>query len=301
MGDVGFWTPTIERALLRHGLDAGRVRPTVPGTHATFAVGGEFFIKLFVPTEWFEGFDDYAAEVESAEILAGNPNVPTTKLLAHSVDRGWPYVITTRLPGKPLTDVRPELTRRELVRLVAQLGDILHALHDASVDRMPETWHTFVARRRIAWDNGGHMRRAVGCQIEDRVIEFLDSAGTIPDPAGTASLLHGDLGAEHVFVERQTSGWRISGILDFGDAMHGERVYDIVGPGLDIARGDPELLRLLIGPELTRAYGIDDLRRRLMVYTLIHLWTEAREILEWIASGGTRTLDEVAEQLWPLG
>ena len=64
------------------------------------------------------------------------------------------------------------------------------------------------------------MRRAVGFQIADRVIEFLDSAG--PDPAGTASLLHG---VEHVFVERQTSGWRISGILDFGDAMHGERVY----------------------------------------------------------------------------
>jgi aminoglycoside phosphotransferase (APT) family kinase protein len=55
------------------------------------------------------------------------------------------------------------------------------------------------------------------------VQELPDDHGLVaPEPATTLTFIHGDLGAEHVFVD----GDRITGVIDWGDAAIGDPAID---------------------------------------------------------------------------
>jgi aminoglycoside phosphotransferase (APT) family kinase protein len=67
----------------------------------------------------------------------------------------------------------------------------------------------------------------------------------VPAPAARRVLIHGDLGAEHVFVDAD----RITGIIDCGDAVIGD-------PALDYGRLMRDLGPITGGGERARLYAV---------------------------------------------
>ena len=79
---------------------------------------------------------------------------------------------------------------------------------------------------------------------------------------------------EHLLVEPDGTGWRLSGLFDFEPAMRGAREYEFASIGLFVSGGDARALRCIL-----RAYGyaeaqLDDaLQYRLMAMALLHRYS----------------------------
>ena len=84
--------------------------------------------------------------------------------------------------------------------------------------------------------------------------------------------------------------------------MIGHPDYEMVAPGLEIAGGNPDLLRPLLTaagyPENTHNQRLS---RRLMAYTLIHRYVDLAAVISMVPQARkAANLDELASLVWPL-
>jgi len=95
--------------------------------------------------------------------------------------------------------------------------------------------------------------------------------------------------------------WQPSGIIDFGDAMAGDRLYELVALHLGLFRCDKRLLRTFLD-----TYGFDpglrrDFVRRAMSLTLLHEFNVLSSVFPTFPDAGRVTsLAELATLLWDL-
>jgi hygromycin-B 7''-O-kinase len=115
-------------------------------------------------------------------------------------------------------------------------------------------------------------------------------------------LLLSDVTREHVLVTSTGGSCRMAGYVDFGDAMIGHPDYELVAPGLDIARGDRRLLRtLLLSAGYVEAALDDRLRRRLMAYTLMHRYVRLEDVIAMVPEAASAdSLEDLAGAVWPV-
>ncbi len=72
------------------------------------------------------------------------------------------------------------------------------------------------------------VRERLGSKIFTRFERWWDEYRLDPDAVDfTPCFIHGDLGCEHVLVERDP--WRVTGVIDFGDAMFADPALDLAG------------------------------------------------------------------------
>ncbi|UGT54618.1 aminoglycoside phosphotransferase family protein [Nocardia asteroides] len=106
-------------------------------------------------------------------------------------------------------------------------------------------------------------------------------------PADT--VVHGDLGPEHVLVD----GGRVSGVIDFGDVHLGDAANDLAWP----LYGAPAEFAAAIAA----AYGVtDELRERALLWHRLGPWYEVTHGMdigdaEVVSAGVTGVLDRLAE------
>lgn len=114
-------------------------------------------------------------------------------------------------------------------------------------------------------------------------------------------MLHCDLNADHVLGSFEGERWHPAGIIDFGDAMVGDRLYEFVALHLGLFRGDKRLLRTFLDD-----YGFDaalrrDFVRRAMGMTLLHEFNVLSSVLPAFPEAGrVASLAELATLLWDL-
>ena len=92
------------------------------------------------------------------------------------------------------------------------------------------------------------------------------------------STLHGDITADHVLLSRQTRGWEITGLIDFGDARVGDSLYEFVAPLAFYTFGRPRLTRVLL-----ESYGLELLpmvRERVTTFCLLHEFGRVQDFME---------------------
>ena len=100
-------------------------------------------------------------------------------------------------------------------------------------------------------------------------------------------LLHTEVMREHLMVSPGT--WTLSGLLDFEQAMTGDRAYEFVTVGLLVSRCDPRLLGRILA-----AYGRNFDPRELLAYTLLHAQSNLPESLKEFPAPPEPTLDSLA-------
>ncbi|MFB9430647.1 aminoglycoside phosphotransferase family protein [Streptoalloteichus tenebrarius] len=269
------------------------------GSLPVYAVGSSRVLKLY-PAVYRHELD-----VESGVLAAveGRLPVPTPGVEAVGECEGWGYVLMERLRGESLTAVWPRTSPRQRDRLADELGAALaamHAIEDPVLDRLgPADWERFVAEQRAGCVD--QQRRAgLGEPWLAQVPDFLDAVPLAPPTPPV--LLHTEVMSDHLLVTPCDDGWTLSGLFDFEPAMRGAREYEFAAVGLFVSRGDAAFLRRLL-----TAYGYaphqlgEDLSRRFLAYTLLHVYSDLRWYLQELPAPPEPTLDALAATWWALG
>lgn len=233
-GDVGFWLPHLAEILGRHGLNDGSREPEAGfnPTYPTFLFG-DFVVKLFGYSEWWRR----SVEAESAAnaLVAADPAIVAPRVLAEGQlfddgDASWPYLVTTRVSGCSWRDA--DLSPNQKLSLAAELGRQvrrIHALEPSGVARH-EDWSPPPVAEAAA-------RRSLPPHLVAQAEEYVARLGP-PDPL----FVHADLCGMHAFVENG----RLSGIIDWGDAIVADRHLELIQIYRDTLDCDKALFRVFL-------------------------------------------------------
>jgi hygromycin-B 7''-O-kinase len=248
-------------------------------------------IKLFPRAER----SHFEAEVAALTRLDGALSIPTPRVVASGERDGRWYVVMSRLAGRPLCDIWPELAREERLDIVRQVGTGLAELHARGGSGLPALsvdWREFLDGRR-AGNGERQAAKGLGAPWLGQVDAYLDR--WFPRDDGRRALLHTEVMREHLLVDRRDGAWRVSGLFDFEPAMIGAPEYEFASVGLFVTCAEPGLFGAAL-----EAYGApaadEELPYRILAYTLLHRYSHLRWYLERLPSEGCRTLEALARR-----
>jgi hygromycin-B 7''-O-kinase len=282
----------------RHGLGDQALARYASGSLPVFALGTQHVLKLYPP-------QDQAHATVEARVLAfvdGRLPLPTPQVVAcGDTDEGH-YLLMTQLRGRLLVEVWPQLATAERLRLCRHIGESVAALHALDsrplADLPPPHWADFVPAQRLQ-----AVERQRGRGLPEPWLEQIEPfVERWAGPADTEQvLLHTEIMREHLLVEPQGSGWRLSGLFDFEPSMRGARDYEFASIGLFVSGGDARALRCIL-----RACGYADaeldgaLPNRLMAMALLHRYSNLPWYLQRLPLPGATRLEQLAAHWWKL-
>ncbi|GLZ32369.1 phosphotransferase [Lentzea sp. NBRC 105346] len=244
------------------------------GSLPVYAIGDDLVLKLFPP----EDADESAVEAAALQAVQGKLAIPTPKLHDTGEFEGWGYVLMQRLHGTPVESAT--------VSQCAQLGEALKDLHAITPpESLPAPdWPRFVEQQQR---NATAQQRDLDPHWREQIDDFLNN--TDLGNARTA-FLHTEVMNAHL-VEQDG---KLTGLFDFEPAMRGATEYEFVATGIFVTKGDQEKQRAL-----TKAYGEAPDPRKVMAYTLLHVYSNLAWYLKELP-GQERTLDRLAQRWFGL-
>jgi hygromycin-B 7''-O-kinase len=295
---VDDWRPALQALAARHGFADGHAERFGSGQVPVFAVGRQFVVKL-VPHFWTQIIQ---REAECLRFLAGKTGLPKARIVADGALDDWHYLVSSRLPGEQLSEVWPRLNPGEKADLAGKLGESLRELHRIPLGGFRPggiEWAQFFGDSVATWEKRKDLA-GLPVHLRNDGPRFLAFAGA-QIAAAPLVLLHGDLAPENLLVERDAKGWKISGVLDFGNALAGSPLFDLTAPSVLLDPGHPDIVaRFLTGYGGPDAPGAQTLRLPLMALTLIHQMADLPECLSLVVGAANcRTWEAVAERFWP--
>jgi hygromycin-B 7''-O-kinase len=232
--DVAFWWPYVAEILERHDLvNAGS--QAVAGFNATYPtfIYGDVVVKLFgYSRSWRK---THAAERAAHALVATDREIAAPTLVAdgqlyEGVEAPWPYLVTTRMPGVAWQDA--DLSTEQRVSIAAELGRQIrrvHALRPLGV-ATDDDWPAL----NVA---GAAQQSSLPPHLILQIDQYLARLGPFD-----RVFVHGDLVASHAFFENG----RLTGIIDWGDAMVTDRHYELIQLYRDMFDCDMVLLRVFL-------------------------------------------------------
>jgi aminoglycoside phosphotransferase (APT) family kinase protein len=139
-----------------------------------------------------------------------------------------PFVAYRWLPGVAANRVE----RLDLASLAADLGGVLTRIHQIDTTGLPPT---LAGWEEEPWSTNADKLKAVADVLERRLRPdlvhlagpYLRERMPAPPNRGPRRFVHNDICADHVLIDPRTG--RLSGLIDFADAMAGDPVLDFVG------------------------------------------------------------------------
>jgi hygromycin-B 7''-O-kinase len=215
---------------------------------------------------------------------------------------GWSYVIIEKLTGLQLDACWPSFSLHDKERVLEQIGATMAAVHRTSLGELaslqPE-WGAFLRGQR-AGARERHTRLGVPSWFEDGLNE-LTRTSSLDDAGGERVLLTGEYTPFNLLVRHDATGWTLTGMFDFGDAMVGPRAYDLLGPSMFSCGGDPRLVAALFRGYFDEEHAISQPERmRLMALAALHRYANF-ELQLRIPSWRERanSFETLAELIWP--
>lgn len=294
--DASVWLPAIREICRREGLDADALEQAPPGSHVVFRAGPRLLIKLFSRL-WLS---DAVSERLALGRLASHPEVNVPRLLAEGSLEGWPYMVLDPLPGIPLNQVWDQVELRDRLAVCETLGKTMSALHavpTAGLDELTVDWPAWLAERREGF-SGAQTERGASPEWIESALAFLEEMW--PEVTqGLPVLLNADITDEHVLLAKDGGRWRMTGLIDFGDAMLGDALYDFTAPLVSIIGRDSGLRRALM-----HGYGYPDtaldasLSRRMAAMGLLHQFADLKYYLGVAGEPAPSCLANLLVALW---
>ncbi|GAK53585.1 predicted protein [Candidatus Moduliflexus flocculans] len=280
----------------RHWLPDNCVRMP-DGSQPVFATASRQMIKIFSPQDR----EDAQNEALFLERLYRHLPVTTPRLDAFDEWEGYPYIVMEQLEGTPLNRLWVTLADKEKREIVCQLGEAACALHSLPVawfDDAPFQWDVFIEHQRAALLEN-HQRFGLAPKWLAQLSDYMNAYPLdLQDPKQMAPL-HTEFMLEHLFVKQEGTRWKVSGLIDFEPSMVGQREYDFCAVGIFITQGNSGLFR-----EFLLSYGYadsdltDDLRRRIMMWLLLHRYCNLSWFLTLIPGEFNVTKLEELERYW---
>jgi hygromycin-B 7''-O-kinase len=300
--DLAYWKPKVEAVLARHGLPIHGELWMGEETNVVFFTD-DLVVKLFTQRSpvWFP------REVEVLRLLGGEPRARTPRLRGHgdAISDDHPelrYLIMARLPGEPLAGIYETLAVEQKCALAEQMAEIAQAIHAAPVAGLrsfgtsPREWVERIRARAAVWeeDRASDLPPYLAAQVP----RFLEENLPLVTEEFRPTLLSADLHGWHILVARQEGVWRITGLIDLGDAEVGPVEYEWVPLCQNAFRGEEPVMRAFFA-----AYGwplpvSPAVKQRLKLYTLLHRYPPFRSPPTEVTEGPS--LEAILEEQWPL-
>jgi len=298
-GDTEYWRIVAQAVLRRENLTASELTRYKYGYNILFALGGGKVLKLFPP---FCQEDYRKEEAVLVNLAPGFTGVEVPRLLHTGSYYGWPYIIMSRLPGELVNDNLGSLSAAEKLRLAADLGLLIRAVHSQPADRFQAVdigWAAFLQRQYVNCLEH-HKQSGLKPSLLDHLPAYLAEEYLDYTPAPV--LLTGEYTPFNLLLSREDGMRRLSGLVDFADCFLGDGDYDLLGPIAFMFYPEPETVRVFLeGYGYTAAHLTGRLRRKLMIYLLLHRYSDISFYLTKSEKAGqAATLTELAEIFFPF-
>jgi aminoglycoside phosphotransferase (APT) family kinase protein len=196
--------------------------------HEVFAAGDSWLVRFPKGADRVDWLERELAilAVVGETVTTG---VPRPELIAGpSAEYPYPFFAYRRIcgVGADQSDVS------DPVGLASDVGQMLEALHRVDPDRIPPTpagWErlTLEYERSQLIATNGAAALLLAPELAARAEPYLAGAVLVPARRAPRRFIHGDICPDHLIVDPSTG--RLSGVIDFTDAMTGDPVLDFVG------------------------------------------------------------------------
>lgn len=232
MADPEPWLAVSMDVCERAGLDPGtHGRLGTVSSYPVVITSTSYVVKLFGRQRGWQ--DAYRRESQALGLMSRDPLLAVPRLVAMGPYlEGWAFIVTSRTPGTPLSDVIGEAWDASRIPVGRWLGHFLrrvHALPLSALERA-EGWEAF--ERLITW-RYRHIERlfdeadSLTPSLRSQIADFLVPLDVLIGDAPTPVLIHGDLTADHVLGETRTDGFAPIGVIDFGSSRIGHPLWDL--------------------------------------------------------------------------
>lgn len=305
--DVNLWAPYVREVCQRHGLlPCQQVRVGVPGSYPAFLVENRWVVKFF--GRLFDGGVSFLVEREAGRLVRSDPAIPAVRLVASGeLGKGqwpWPYLIFDLIQGVSIGQVMDQVCLVDRLRVAREMGSLASRLHRLSLaDQVffPNHWsdyRSFLAQQRQGCVQNHRLWGTLPLHLVNQIEAFLPPIESLVDETRSPHLIHADLTRDHLLGKIEQGRWTTLALIDFGDAMTGDLLYELVALHLDLFNCDRALL-----VEFLNSYGMPldqraALPRRAMAVTLLHRFN----VIECIPAGRLQVpdLETLAHQVWDV-
>jgi hygromycin-B 7''-O-kinase len=282
-----------------HGLPHTNPHLFSTGTNLVVGLDDRLILKIFPPFLRSQ----FVSERISLAQLRGRLSVPIPEIVLEGERDQWPYLVITRLSGILGKEAWPALPEDQKERVLAQIGETIAEVQRVPVgdlSRIEPRWRQFMSRQ-IEGCRARHERLGLPQKYLDGLGELLREAAALIPMDTPPVILTGEFIPENFVLSRDSRGWRLSGLIDFGDVMTGWGEYDLLGPSAFMTAGMPRRVRSLFeGFGYSQADINFTMKRRLMALLLLHRASDPNRhicIEDWQQKAAD--LFELQELLWP--
>ncbi|BDP43112.1 hypothetical protein DAETH_30810 [Deinococcus aetherius] len=288
------WRSALEEVRARHALPPGEFRRFPLGKNAVFALS-DVVVKL-VPPLWS---GDARREGAALRLVQDCLPLPTPEVVAAGELGTWRYVVTARLPGRPLREVWWDLPDTERARLAGEQAALMREVQ--AIQPGPAA----AAALHFDWPGlllvqGLELPRELRAPpaLREGAAAFLEHvlrAG--PGFARSHVLLHGDLNFLNLLCENRNGRVTLTALIDWSDARLGPPAHDLISPAVNQFRRDPAARRAWgSAPNLTP----DDVREA-TARALLYYPDEWPVLLADLGAEGVRDWETVGAALFGVG
>lgn len=267
------------------------------GSALVFYLENKTFLKVFDPYD----LPFFQNEVLFLKQLNGKLPVATPQHITSGLKDGIPYLLMSRVPGRPLNRVWDEISADNRAALLEEVGQILRQLHALPVSDFQKTSHAWkpLMQNQLSKLADNHANYGLEPPLLQEIITFVQQENPLNNTEESLVPLHTELMPEHLFVTETDGVWSISGLIDFEPAMIGHPEYDFAAVGVFLCPGQPHLLRQFFQgygyptADLTPAFS-----RRLMAWLLLHRYCNLPWFRNTIPDGLPRDTIRDLQNYW---
>jgi hygromycin-B 7''-O-kinase len=294
------WLPMAIDIARSHSLSVADPQVFSTGTNLVVGVNQQLILKIFPPLLRHQFVAERAALLQ----LHARLSIPIPEIVLEGERDQWPYLVITRMSGVIGTQAWPTLPEDQSESVLAQIGEVIAEVQRVPIGELSDLeprWEQFIPKQ-IEQCRVRHERLGLAQKYIHGLEHFLqDAAALIPINASPV-ILTGEYIPENFLMSQDSTGWRLAGLIDFGDVMTGWREYDLLGPSTFMAKGMLGRVQSLFrGFGYSQASADPMLSRRLMALLLLHRHSNLTlqiGIEDWEQKAAN--LYELERLLWPI-
>lgn len=286
----------------RHEIKSTEFTPYYAGSSLVAAMSEEVVIKIIQPAY----ISEWEAEKWALERLPSDLEKISIKIPKHIAavkdESGWSYILMSRIPGKQLDQIWPDLKLENRVSLMFEIGKLMSYVHENSKlekDKYQIKWKDFIGTQKEKCQ-ARHKRLGMPEWFVNEIPSFLNKLEFCGEKVLEPKLLTGEYTPFNLLGDCIDGTWKLTGMIDFADAFAGDPLYDLIGPVVFMGEGNPSLVCAVV-----EGYGVGEnkldrnLKNRLMGLHLLHAFsnfnTQVKNI-DW--RNKAKSLCELTDLIW---
>lgn len=296
---VDLWQMAAQELCQRLQIPSDRFETTAAGSNLIARVSEHVMLKIFPPFHRHQ----WESEYRVMQHLDGQLQLPIPRYLgAGDAGEDWTYLVMSRLQGITLDLRWPTLDVGEKKRILFDIGKIMARVHAVTVGdlaTLAPDWNAFV-QGQVKACRARHLKLGMPPWFTDQVDDYVQHMQPLLPQAFAPVILTGEYTPFNLMVPAEGPLEKVSGMIDFGDAMIGFADYDLLGPSLFLCEGHPELVAALLDGYDRRTLT-KELQDRLMLLQILHRYSDFHgqlSLKDWQLRA--KSIEDLKNLIWPL-